>query len=505
MADGRWQAQGDPTEAALLASARKGGLELAGLNRDHPRLDAIPFDSAHQYMATLHPSVVYVKGAVEVILERCSQVLDVSGQPIPLDPGRVNRDVEEMATRGLRVLAFARKELPPGATTLAHGDVASGLTLLGLQGMIDPPRAEAITAVRACQNAGIRVKMITGDHALTASAIATQIGLAQPCADGTPSQDCVLTGREMAGYTDRELIDAADGIAVFARVSPEQKLRLVEALQARGNVIAMTGDGVNDGPALKQSDIGIAMGVAGTEVAKEAADMVLTDDNFATIEAAVEEGRGVFDNLTKIIAWTLPTNVGEGLIIMIAILAGIALPLLPVHILWINTVTATVLGLVLALELKEPDIMIRRPRPPDAPILTRVLMSRVLLVGVLILIGAFGLYELELRLGASQAVARTVAVNAVVALEIFYLLNCRSLTRSMFQIGVFSNRWVVVGVAAMIALQLLFTYAPFMNRVLSSAPLNLTQWGHILTVGLAGYGIVEIEKALRRRAAGRKP
>jgi cation-transporting ATPase F len=301
------------------------------------------------------------------------------------------------------------------------------------------------------------------------------------------------------------LVDTADGIAVFARVSPEQKLRLVEALQSRGNVVAMTGDGVNDGPALKQSNIGIAMGITGTEVAKEAADMVLTDDNFATIEAAVEEGRGVFDNLTKIIAWTLPTNIGEGLIIVIAILAGIALPLLPVHILWINTVTATVLGLVLALELKEPDIMSRKPRPPDAPILTRVLASRVLLVGLLILVGAFGLYELELGLGASEAVARTVAVNAVVALEIFYLLNCRSLTRSMFQIGVLSNRWVVVGVAAMIALQLLFTYAPFMNELLSSAPLDLTQWGHILAVGLAGYAIVEIEKALRRRAAGRKP
>jgi Ca2+-transporting ATPase len=523
--DGRWQAQGDPTEAALLASARKGGLDLVSLNRDHPRLDAIPFDSAHQYMATLHrradspstaggtrqpagsgeaPPLVYVKGAVEAILERCASALDNAGQPTPLDPGRVHRDVEGMATRGLRVLALAHKEMPPSAATLAHEDVGSGLTLLGLQGMIDPPRSEAISAVRACQDAGIRVKMITGDHALTAAAIATQIGLAQPCADGTPSQDCVLTGRDMAGYSDQQLIDAADNIAVFARVSPEQKLRLVEALQAHGNVIAMTGDGVNDGPALKQADIGIAMGIAGTEVAKEAADMVLTDDNFATIEAAVEEGRGVFDNLTKIIAWMLPTNIGEGLIIVIAILLGIALPLLPVHILWINTVTATVLGLVLALELKEPDIMSRRPRPPDAPILTRVLVFRMLLVGILILLGAFGLYELELRLGASEAVARTVAVNAVVALEIFYVFNCRSLTRSMFQIGVFSNQWVIVGVVAMIALQLLFTYAPFMNQLLRSAPIDLTQWGHILAVGLAGYVIVEIEKWLRRRGARRR-
>jgi cation-transporting P-type ATPase F len=537
--EGRWQAHGDPTEAALLASARKGKIELARLRQDLPRLDTIPFDSAHQYMATLHPQapwpdaaardeqspatsisgddapptvtaddksgpVVYVKGAVEAILERCDLALEGAGQPAPAAPERVYQDVKEMATRGLRVLAFARKEMPPGASTLTHQDVASGLTFLGLQGMIDPPRREAIAAVRVCQNAGIRVKMITGDHALTAAAIAAQIGLARPCTDGTPSQECVLTGRHMADYSDQQMIDAVDGFAVFARVSPEQKLRLVEALQARSNVVAMTGDGVNDGPALRQADIGIAMGISGTEVAKEAADMVLTDDNFATIEAAIEEGRGVFDNLTKIIAWMLPTNIGEGLIIMIAILAGIALPLLPVHILWINTISATVLGLVLALELKEPDIMTRRPRPPDAPILSRVLVFRMLLVGILILLGAFGLYELELLLGTSETAARTVAVNAVVALEIFYVFNCRSLTRSTFQLGFFSNRWVIGGVVGMIALQLLFTYAPFMNQLFLSAPLDLTQWGHVLAVGLVGYLIVEIEKWLRRRVENRR-
>ncbi|MFL7794336.1 MAG: cation-translocating P-type ATPase, partial [Anaerolineae bacterium] len=356
--DGLWKAQGDPTEVALIVAARKGGLVPASLEKQFPRLDGIPFDSQHQYMATLHnqegisEQLAYAKGAVEVILERCTAALGTDGRMVPLDHAQVQRDVEDMALRGLRVLAFAKRSMPPETTSLRHEDVVSDLIFVGLQGMIDPPRQEAISAIGVCQEAGIDVKMITGDHALTASAIATQIGLADPCPDASPPQDCAITGRAMANYSDAQLSDAVDRVAVFARVSPEQKLRLVEALQARGDVVAMTGDGVNDGPALKQADIGIAMGVAGTEVAKEASDMVLTDDNFATIEAAVEEGRGVFDNLTKIIVWVLPTNIGEGLILLLAILLGIALPILPVHILWINTVTTSVLGLVLALERK---------------------------------------------------------------------------------------------------------------------------------------------------------
>ncbi len=499
--DGQWQAQGDPTEVALIVAARKAGLNGDELSQQWPRLDVIPFDSKYQYMATLHTSpsnekVIYVKGAVEAILDKCAAALDA-----PLDADAIHQAVDAMANRGLRVLAFARKQLPAAATSITHEDIASGLTFIGLQGMIDPPRQDAINAVRVCQEAGVKVKMMTGDHALTAAAIATQIGLAQPCPDASPPQECVLTGRQLSDLSDMQLVEAVDGTAVFARVSPEQKLRLVEALQARGNIVAMTGDGVNDGPALKQADIGIAMGITGTDVAKEAADMILTDDNFATIEAAVEEGRGVFDNLTKIIAWTLPTNLGEGLIILLAILAGIALPILPVHVLWINTVTAGVLGLVLAVELKEPGIMQRAPRAPDAPILTRELVWRVVLVGVMILAGAFGLYELELSLGVPIAQARTVAVNAVVMIEIFYLFNCRSLTQSMFRLGAFSNRWVVVGVAGMIVLQLLFTYAPFMNGLLASAPIDLNGWLLILAVGFASYLIVEFEKWVRRRVA----
>jgi Ca2+-transporting ATPase len=502
--NGVWQAQGDPTEVALTVSAHKAGLRLEDLQVEYPRLDVIPFESQHQYMATLHSvgggqeRVVYLKGAAEVLLEMCSQALDESGASIPLDRNRLHQEVESMASQGLRVLAFAMKTLPAGQNALTTDMVAFDLTFLGVQAMIDPPRSEAVAAVQACQNAGIRVKMITGDHALTAAAIARQIGLngAATDSEGMPT---VITSKEMANLTDQELIEVAERIDVFARVSPEQKLRLVEALQARNQVVAMTGDGVNDGPALKQSNIGIAMGITGTEVAKEAADMVLTDDNFATIEAAVEEGRGVFDNLTKIISWTLPTNLGEGLIILLALLLGVALPILPIQILWINMISVAVLGTVLALEIKELNIMRRPPRHPDAPILTRELLWRIVLVSGLILIGAFGLFEWELQSGNSLTQARTVAVNMVVLIEIAYLLNCRSLTQSMFRIGLFSNPWIWVGITIMLVLQLAFTYLPFMNQLFSSAPIALGAWARILGVTLAGYLLIEAEKWIRRQ------
>ncbi len=505
----RWSAQGDPTEVALLVSARKAGLEAAAEQQRMPRVDAIPFDSEHRYMATLHrpggepaqaqERLVYVKGGLEVILERCASAMDIHGGLVPLDVEEINRVADVLAAQGLRILAFARGELPPGTDSVQHADITSDLVFLGLQAIIDPPREEVIPAVRACQEAGIQVKMITGDHALTAGAIATQIGLSRQAGDDTAGGTRVLTGSQLADYSDSQLIEAVQDVAVFARVSPEQKLRLVEALQAEGQIVAMTGDGVNDGPALKQANVGIAMGITGTEVAKEAADMVLTDDNFATIEAAVEEGRGVFDNLTKIIVWVLPTSIGEGMILLLAVLLGIALPILPAHVLWINTVTAGVLGLVLAMEPKEPGIMRRPPRAPDAPILTRTLMRRVLLVGVLILIGAFGLYELALLAGTEIDHARTIAVNAIVMIEVFYLFNCRSLTRSMFQIGLDTNRWVLLGVVGMTLLQMLFTYAPFMNTLFQTAPLTLTDWLRVLGVSVVAYVIIEIEKAVVRR------
>lgn len=490
--EGRWIPQGDPTEVALIVAARKAQLDLS-----LPRLDTIPFESQHQYMATLHATGstlrTYVKGAVEVVLEQCVDALDAGGQSVALDPAQIHRLVDAMALRGLRVLAFARKDFT-GAHKLAHADVASGLTFLGLQGIIDPPREEAMRAARACQEAGIKVKMITGDHALTASAIACEIGLADSC------DSVALTGRQISELTDEQLIQAADQIPVFARVSPEQKLRLVEALQAKGHIVAMTGDGVNDGPALKQANIGIAMGITGTDVAKEAADVVLTDDNFATIEAAIEEGRGVFDNLTKIIAWTLPTNLGEGLIILVALLLNLTLPILPIQILWINMLTSAALGLTLAVELNEPKIMHRMPRNSNAPILTSELLGRIALVGMIILLAALFIFEYELVSGGTVVQARTAAVNAVVVIGIFYLLNCRSITQSMFQLGVWSNRWVVIGIGAMLALQLLFTYAPFMNILFSSAPIPLEMWLDVLAIGVVTYVVVEIEKWLRRRA-----
>lgn len=384
-----------------------------------------------------------------------------------------------------------------------HQDVADGLTFLGLQGMIDPPRDAVIPAVKSCHTAGIAVKMITGDHAVTAGAIARQIGLFR-YSGARRRQEMVVTGQELSRTSDEDLVDVAEKASVFARVTPEEKLRLVQALQERGHVVAMTGDGVNDAPALKRADIGVAMGITGTDVAKEAADMVLTDDNFASIQAAVEEGRCVFDNLTKFIVWTLPTNLGEGLVIMLAILAGVTLPVLPVQILWINMTTAVLLGLMLAFEPKEPGIMHRPPRNPKTPILTPELVWRIFIVGGILLLGAFGLFEWELIRGASVEEARTVAVNVFVMVELFYLFNCRSLTKSMFQVGFFANPWVFLGVSVMTALQLLYTYLPSMNWMFHSAPISIEAWGRILAVSFIAYSVVGAEKWVRRTIAGRR-
>ena len=501
--DERWTVQGDPTEGALLTVVAKAGLEREHLQTEAPRVDSIPFESLHQYMATMHdagegrPRAVYVKGGIEVVLDRCADALDGDGKRVPLVREAVLTDVDRLAAQGLRVLAFAARELPPGASRLAHDDLA-GLTFVGLLAMIDPPRPEAIAAVRACRTAGITVKMITGDHAITAAAIARQIGLT---ADADPA---TLTGRELEALSDKQLIERAQQTSVFARVTPEQKLRLVEALQSRGHVVAMTGDGVNDAPALKQSNIGVAMGIGGTDVAKEAADMVLTDDNFASIEAAVEEGRGVFDNLTKFITWTLPTNLGEGLVILAAVFLGTTLPILPVQILWINMTSAVLLGLMLAFEPKEEGIMERSPRRPETPILTGVLIQRIVLVGALLLVGAFGLFEWAEQRGLGDAVARTVAVNVFVFVELMYLFNCRSLTMSVFKLHPFSNRWVLGGVGLMIALQLLYTYAPFMNMAFESAPLAAWMWLPVVAAGLVTFVVVEAEKWVRRWAAARR-
>jgi cation-transporting ATPase F len=497
-----WDVEGDPTEAALLVAAAKAGLAADVLQEEFPRIDSIPFESELQYMATLHdqgadrPRLVYMKGSVESILSRCGAAADAAGQPGPLDADAITAEVRRLAAGGLRVLAFARKELPPGTAGLAHDDVAADLVLLGLQAMIDPPRPEAVNAVRICQSAGVRVKMITGDHALTAVAIAAGLGI-----DGARATDqeevVAVTGKELEQISDADLPETAEGAAVFARVAPEQKLRLVRALQKRGHVVAMTGDGVNDAPALKQADIGVAMGKGGTDVAREAADMVLTDDNFASIEAAVEEGRGVFDNLTKFIVWTLPTNGGEALTIIAAVLFGTSLPISPAQILWVNMTTAILLGLMLAFEPKEPGIMDRQPRDPGAPLLSPHIFKRVGLVSLLLLCGAYGIFLWLRRVRQVELEeARTAAATVFVIGEMFYLYNCRSLTKSMFAIGLFANRPALYGSLAMIVLQWFFTTNPIMNRLFHTRPLGWQTWLAITLFGLAVYLIIEVEKRL---------
>jgi Ca2+-transporting ATPase len=498
--ENEWKVEGDPTEAALVVAARKAQLERDHLAAVLPRLDAIPFESQYQYMATLHGNpdsrVVYLKGGVESILSRCSNTFSRTGELVALESDALCRAAEHMAEKGLRVLAFASIDSARSDTALEHDDVAGGLTFLGLQGMIDPPRPEAVAAVKVCQAAGIRVKMITGDHAITATAIARQIGLIGK--NGELDQSLTLNGRDIEILSDTELIAAVERSVVFARVAPEQKLRLVVALQSAGNVVAMTGDGVNDAPALRQANIGVAMGKTGTEVARESADMLLTDDNFSTIEAAIEEGRGVYDNLVKFITWTLPTNLGEGFVIMAAVFAGVQLPISPVQILWINMTTAVLLGLMLAFEPKETGIMSRSPLDPRQPLLTWELGSRIVLVGFLLLVGSFGLFEWELHQGSSVVAARTCAVNVFVFGEIFYLFNCRSLRHSMFRIGLFSNRWVLGGVILMVLLQLLFTYLPAMNFAFGSHPIGLREWGLILSTSFIVYIVIEVEKWIRR-------
>jgi len=505
--DGRLQVQGDPTEAALLVSAGKAGLIRAELQRAAPVLDTIPFESEQMFRASLHEThpgrVIYKVGALERLLACCSGALDAQNTVVPLDREAVQHAAETMAARGLRVLALARRPMAATLAKLEPALVTEGFTFLGLQAMMDPPRPAVIASVQHCQRAGIAVKMITGDHLVTARAIAGSIGLQGRRQHG---QLFALSGRELEKIPEGELPEVAERTAVFARVAPEQKLRIVRALQAHGHVVAMTGDGVNDAPALKQADIGIAMGRGGTDVAKGAAAMILTDDNFASIEAAVEEGRGVFDNLTKFIAWIIPTNLGEALILLAAIVLGLPLPLLPLQLLWIN-LTDTLLGLSLAFEPRERDVMSRPPRPPQQPLLTLPLIMRSGLVSLIMVGGGLGLFLWELhRSSGGLAAARTVAVNTIVLVQLVYLFNCRSLRHSVFALGWFTNRWVILGSLVMLGAQLLFTYVPVMNRLFHSAPLDAGAWLRIAAVAAFAFVVVELEKWLRHgRRRGDQP
>ncbi|MBF2085962.1 cation-transporting P-type ATPase [Thermoleptolyngbya sp. C42_A2020_037] len=498
--DGQWQVIGDPTEGALIVSAQKAGFGMATLKAELPRIDFIPFESEHQYMATLHSTgeggnrLVYAKGSVEAILSRCDRALSASGTLQPLDADAIYRQVESMTEAGMRVLAFATTSL--AQDTLDPPDIDTGLTFLGLQGMIDPPRQEAVRAVRACQSAGIQVKMITGDHIGTATAIARQIGLQR---DG---QVQAFTGQALAEMDDQQLANAVENGSVFARVAPEQKLRLVEALQAKGEVVAMTGDGVNDAPALRQADIGTAMGRAGTEVAKEAADMILTDDNFASIEAAVEEGRTVYRNLLKAIAFLLPVNGGESMSILISVLLNRALPILSLQVLWMNMINSIAMTVPLSFEPKSERVMQRPPRNPREPLLNRKLLKRVLLVSLFNWIVIFGMFEWINQTTDNIALARTMAIQALVAGRIFYLLSISELglglvdkLRGRIQ-QIPSAPAVLWGIAGAIALQVLFSQWSVMNRLFATAPLSLEQWGICLLIGVPMIGVAAIANRL---------
>jgi Ca2+-transporting ATPase len=508
--EGAWRVEGDPTEGALVVAAEKLGVDTDALREARPRLDAIPFESANQFMATLHDHpggghCIYLKGAPEVILARC--MAPEEGREAWCR--RVLGEVEEIAGEGMRVLAFARRPAPGERTEVREEEVEEGFDFLGLQAMIDPPRPEVLSAVQACRRAGIAVKMITGDHPETARAIGEQLELV---GEGEEA----VTGGALARMGADELRQAARDRSVFARVAPEHKLRLVQALQAEGHVAAMTGDGVNDAPALKQADIGVAMGITGTAVSREAADMVLTDDNFATIEAAVEEGRRVYDNLIKALAFVLPTNLGLALILTAAVAffpvvdGQPLLPMLPVQILWINLVAAVALALPLALETMEPDLMRRPPRPPDAPVLSGFVIGRTVIVAVLMAAGAVGLFLVEhgshARAGAEPAwalaEAQTQAVTTVILFQIFYLLNCRSLKDSILTIGLWTNRWIYVGIGVVLLLQLAFIYLPWMQAVFGSAPLRPTSWLEALAVAFFILPAIGVEKWVRKRREG---
>jgi cation-transporting P-type ATPase F len=498
--DGQWAVMGDPTEGALIVAGSKGGFGQSALLREMPKIDGIPFESDFQYMATLHQTpkgkTIYVKGSVEALIKRCSVMINTHGQERPLDcletlkQTTIEREVSIMARQGLRVLAFAKKYVPNEQNSVDHHDIEKDLIFLGLQGMIDPPRESAIKAVKACQDAGIQVKMITGDHAITAQAIARRMGM------GKKGSVLAFTGSELARMDKDELAQVAEDGVVFARVAPEQKLRLVEALQSRGEIVAMTGDGVNDAPALKQSDIGIAMGGAGTEVAKEASDMLLTDDNFASIEAAVEEGRSVYKNLLKALCFILPVNGGESMTILLSTLLARDLPILSLQVLWLNMLNSITMTVPLAFEPKAPNVMNQAPRNPNEPLLSGSRIKRILAISVFNWIVIFGVFEyIKWRTitpdlpDGNLNLARTMAINALIAGRIFYLLSISQLVPNLIakMDGTMQDTVDIpaigLGIVGAILFQFAFSYIPLINDVFETAPLSFQDWLFCLGVG----------------------
>jgi magnesium-transporting ATPase (P-type) len=492
-----WKVEGDPTEGALYPFANKLGLDRQAEQAASPRIDAIPFESEHRFMATLHKpasgaEVLFVKGAPEVILEHCDRQQTRDGRQTPIDREHFVKVSDKLAAQGERVLALAWLESPGvSAGSLGAPDLPRNLVLLGLIGLLDPPRKEAVEAVKECHGGGIRVTMITGDHKITAAAIARMLGIG----DG----ETAITGAEIEEMDTATLQERVRDVDVFARASPEHKLRLVKAIQANKQIVAMTGDGVNDAPSLKKADIGVAMGIKGTEVTKEAAEMILADDNFASITAAVKEGRTVYNNIEKAILFMLPTNVAQALVIAVAIFVGFTLPITAPQVLWVNMVTSVALGLVISFEPHELDVMERPPRMVDRPILTGFGIWRVVFVGLALLAYTLCAFFWMKSYGASDALARTVAVNAITVGQVFYLLNSRFLVESSLSITAhLGNRYLPLGIGAVVVLQLLFTYAPPLQRLFDNEAIPLWVWPWLLLGGLLFFLVVEAEKLIIR-------
>ncbi|WP_210644450.1 cation-transporting P-type ATPase [Pseudomonas sp. Tri1] len=492
-----WKVEGDPMEGALLAFCAKAGIDHEQARRTWVRTDAIPFDAKHRFMATLHhnherQAAIYVKGAPEQILAMCTQQRGSTGATERLDTAYWHKQANAIASKGHRVLAFAIRPVQPEHTVLELGDVQGTLTLLGLVGMIDPPRAQTRQAVAQCRTAGIAVKMITGDHSGTASAIGYQIGLQNP--------DRVLTGLDLDTMNDAVLKEALKEVNIFARTSPEHKLRLVTLLQSNGMTVAMTGDGVNDAPALKRADAGIAMGDKGSEAAKEAADLVLADDNFASIVAAVREGRTVYDNIKKVLSWTLPTNAGETMTLIVALLFGFTLPVTAIQILWINLITAITLGIALAFEPTEENSMRRPPRSRHEPLISGALVWHMVLVSILFLCGVYGIFSYALDRGYPVELARTLAVNTLVVMEVFHLFFIRNIYgTSLTWKAVRGTKVVWLTVITVTLSQLAITYAPTLQKVFATQPVPFMDGLLVIGIGVAFFALIEIEKQIRLR------
>jgi calcium-translocating P-type ATPase len=495
--EGVWKVEGDPTEGALYPFASKLGLERRAEEAARPRVDAIPFESEHRFMATLHADaggkqVLLVKGAPEVIFDHCDRQLTAGGQAVPIDRDHFMKASDTLAAQGERVLALAWLAEPGvRAGSLGPADLPKTLVLLGLIGLLDPPRKEAIEAVGECHGGGIRVTMITGDHKITAAAIARMLGIG----DGKTA----ITGAEIEQMDSATLRERVRDVDVFARASPEHKLRLVKAIHANQQIVAMTGDGVNDAPALKKADIGVAMGIKGTEVTKEAAEMVLADDNFASITAAVREGRTVYDNIEKAMLFMLPTNVAQALVIMAAIFVGFTAPITAPQILWVNMVTSVALGLVIAFEPHELDVMHRPPRAVDRPIVDGFGVWRILFVGLALLALTLWAFFWMKSQGASDHLARTVAVNTLVIGQVFYLLNSRyKLDSSLSVRAHLGNLYLLLGIGAVVILQLLYTYTPPFQALFDTEAVPARIWPWLFVGGLVFFLVVETEKLIIR-------